>query len=93
MMPKGAVLWKSVKHTLTTSSTMEAEYVVCYEATCHAIWLQSFISPLEVVRSISIPLKLFCDNCATVSFSRNTKSTYRSKHIDVKFFSVKEKVA
>ena len=33
MMAVGAVSWKSVKQTLTTS------YVECYEATCHAIWL------------------------------------------------------
>ena len=25
---------------------MEVEYVVCYEATFHAIWLQNFISTL-----------------------------------------------
>ena len=37
MMAKGDVLWKSVKQTLTASSTMEAEYVACYKATCHAI--------------------------------------------------------
>ena len=35
MMAEGAVSWKSVKQTLTISSTMEAKYVVCYEATCH----------------------------------------------------------
>ena len=67
--------------------------MACFEATCHAIWFQDFISALEVVHSISRPLKLFCDNFATVSFSRNTRSTFRSKHIDVKFFFVKEKVA
>ena len=72
---------------------MEAGYVVCYEATCCAIWLRNFISALEVVHSISKPLKLFCDNFAVVSFSRNTRSTFYSKDIDVKFFFVKEKVA
>ena len=94
MMVKGAVSWKSVKQTLTTSSTMEAEYVECYEATCHVIWLRNFISDLEVVYSISRPLKLLCDNSSTVSFSRKTRSTSHSKHIDVKFFFffVKEKV-
>ena len=66
--------------------------MVCYEATCHAIWLWNFISALEVVHSISRPLKLFCDNSAVVSFSRNTRSTSRSKKIDVKFFFVKDKV-
>ena len=63
--------------------------MACYEAICHAIWLRNFISALEVVHSISRPLKLFCDNSTVVSFSR---STSRSKHIDVKFFFVKEKV-
>ena len=37
MMVGGAVSWKSVKQTLTTTSTMEAEYVACYEATCQAM--------------------------------------------------------
>ena len=93
MMAEGAVSWKSVKQTFTASSIMEEEYVVCYEATCYVIWLWNWISSLEVVHSISRPLKLFCDNFAAVSFSRNTRSTSRSKHIHVKFFFVKEKVA
>ncbi|KAL5576619.1 hypothetical protein UlMin_018318 [Ulmus minor] len=92
MMAGGAISWKSVKQTLTSSSTMEAEYVVCYEATCNAMWLRNFISALGVVDSTTRPLKLYCDNSAAVSFSRNTRSTCRSKHIDVKFYFVKEKV-
>ena len=67
--------------------------MTCYEATCHAIWLWNFISTLEVNHSISKPLKLFYDNSTTVSFSRNTRSTSCSKHIDLKFLFVKEKVA
>ena len=63
-----------------------------YEAICHAIWLRNFIASLEVVHSISRQLKLFCDNFVAVSFSRNTRSTSRSKHIDMEFFFVKEKV-
>ena len=58
MMTRGAVSWKSVKQTLTTSSIVEAEYVACYEACCHAIWMQNFISALGVVDSISRPLKI-----------------------------------
>ena len=37
LMSEGVVSLKSVKQTLTTSSNIEAKYVVCYEATCHAI--------------------------------------------------------
>ena len=39
MMAEGAILWTSVKQTHTASSTMKAEHVVCYEATCYAICL------------------------------------------------------
>ena len=86
MMAEGVV-----KQTLIASYT-KAKYVVCYKATCHAIWFQNFISVLEVVHSIFRLLKLFSDNSATVSFFRNTRSTHRSKHIDVKLFFVKRKV-
>lgn len=37
MMVGGAVLWKSVKQTLIAFSTMEAEYIACYQASCQAI--------------------------------------------------------
>ena len=66
--------------------------MACYEACCHVMWMRNFISALGVVDSISRPLKLFCDNSATVAFSKNTRSISRSKHIDVKFYFVKEKV-
>ena len=46
-------------------------------------------SALEVIHSIFRPLKLFCDNSATISFFR---TTYCSKHINVKFYFIKEKV-
>ena len=93
MMVEGAVSWKIHKQILIASSTTKAEYVACYEAASHAIWLLNFISALEVVHSISRPLKLFCDNSVVVSFFRSTRSTSRCKYIDVKFFFVKEKVA
>ena len=66
--------------------------MACYEANFHEIWLRNFISSLEVVHSISRPLNMFCDNSVVVSFSRNTRSTSRFKHIYVKLFFVKEKV-
>ena len=66
--------------------------MACYEACCHSMWMRNFISALGVVDSISRPLKLFCDNSVAVAFSKNTRSTSRSKHIDLKFYFVKEKV-
>ena len=59
MLAEGAVSWKSVKQTLTATSTMEAEYIVCYEATRQAIWLKNFITELGLVESISRPLTIY----------------------------------
>jgi hypothetical protein len=92
MMAGGAISWKSVKQSIIATSTMEAEYVACYEATCQAMWLKNLISYFKVVESISRPLVIYCDNTAAVHFSHNTKSSSRSKHFDIKFLFVREKI-
>jgi len=35
MLADGAVSWRSAKQTLTTSSTMDVEFMTCYEASNH----------------------------------------------------------
>ena len=35
----GIISWKIVKQTLVTSSTMTTEFITCYEASNHGIWL------------------------------------------------------
>ena len=52
VMAGRAMSWQSAKQLVTTSSTMEAEYVSCYEATRHAVWFQNFIPDSGVVDSI-----------------------------------------
>ena len=56
MLSNGPISWKSHKQSLIASSTMETKYVVCYEATCYAIWLRKFDSGLHVIDSIMRPL-------------------------------------
>lgn len=92
MLAGGAVSWRSSKQTLTTTSIMEAEFVSCFEATSHDVWLKSFMSGLRVVDSISRPLKLYCDNSAVVFMAKNNKSGRRSKHIDIKYLAIREHV-
>ena len=58
----GAISWKSSKQTVTTSSTMYAEFVACYEATGQVNWLKKFIPGLKVIDDINEPLRLYCDN-------------------------------
>ena len=92
MMVGGAISWRSVKQTLTATSTMEVEFVSCFEATSHGVWLKSFISGLKIIDTISRPLRIFCDNSAAVFMAKNNKSGSRSKHIDIKYLAIRERV-
>ncbi|RVW88179.1 Copia protein [Vitis vinifera] len=92
MLANGAISWKSEKQSITTSSMMEAEFVACFEASSHALWLQNFISGLGVVDSIAKPLRIYCDNTVVVFFFKNGKFSSGSKHMDLKYLVVKERV-
>jgi hypothetical protein len=71
---------------------MEAEFIACYEATTHALWLRNFVGGLKIVDSIARPIKIFCDNRAAIFFSKNNKSGSRSEHIDIKYLRVRENI-
>ena len=88
----GAISWKSVKQSIVASSTIAVEFVACYEASNHGIWLRNFVTGLPIMDGIERPLKLFCDNKSTVLYSNNNKSSTKSKFIDIKFLVVKERV-
>ena len=64
---------------------MEAEFISCFEAISHGVWMKSFISGLRIVDSISSPLIVFCDNSTEVFLAKNNTSKSRSKHIDIKY--------
>ncbi|CAL2274253.1 unnamed protein product [Prunus armeniaca] len=92
LLARGAVSWKSSKQSTVAASTMQAEFVACYEATIQASWLKNFITGLCVVDSIARPVQIFCDNSATVFYSRNNKRSAGTKHLEIKFLLVREKI-
>ena len=71
---------------------MAAEFVACYEASNHGIWLRNFVTGLRILEGIERPLKLYCDNKSAVLYSNNNRGSSRSKYIDIKFLVVKERV-
>ena len=80
------------KKTLIASSTTAAEFIACFEASNHGIWLLNFFTGLCIVDTIERPLKIFCNNNSTILYSNNNRSSAKSKHIDIKFLIVKERV-
>ncbi|TYK21783.1 gag/pol protein [Cucumis melo var. makuwa] len=70
----GAVVWRSIKQSCIADSTMEAEYVTACEATKKAVWLKKFLTDLEVVPNMHLPITLDCDNSGAVANSREPRS-------------------
>ena len=92
MLVVWAISWRNANQTLTTTSTMEAEFMSRFEATLHGVWLKSFIFGLRVVDSISRLLKIYCNNSATVFMAKNNKSSSWNKHVDIKYLAIRERV-
>ena len=88
----GAVSWKSEKQKLIASSTMQAEFVACFSATTQAIWLRNLIKELTVFDFVDRPIQLYCDSNSTVLFINNNRGLKGSKHMEVKYLTIKEKV-
>ena len=55
-------------------------------------WLKKFIPGLRVVDSIEKLLKMYCDNESAVFYAHNNKSSGATKHIEIKFYVVKEQI-
>lgn len=85
----GTISWKSTNQFVISASSMKAEFIACFEATIHGLWLQSFILGLGVVDSIVRPLKIYYDKCATAFFSMKHKDSKGAKHIELNYFTVK----
>ena len=92
MFVGGAVSWRSNKHILTATSTMKAEFVSYFEATSYGVWLRSFKSGLRVIDSVSRPLRMLCNNSVVVFMVKNKKSGSQSKHIDIKYLFIRERI-
>jgi hypothetical protein len=87
-----AISWSSSKQTVMTSFTMYAEFVACYEAVGQTMWLKKFVHSLRVVDIIERSLKLYCDNEPAVLYAHNKKKIKVAKHINIRFYVVKEKI-
>ncbi|TYJ96931.1 retrovirus-related pol polyprotein from transposon tnt 1-94 [Cucumis melo var. makuwa] len=69
---------------------MEAEYVAACETAEEAEWLKKFLTYLEVVPNMHLPITLYCDNSGAITNSREPRSHKREKHIERKYHLIRE---
>ncbi|GJS93849.1 retrovirus-related pol polyprotein from transposon TNT 1-94 [Tanacetum coccineum] len=84
------VSWKSKKQNVMSQSSLEAEYRVMAQTTCELVWLRNLLS--EIGFPQSKPMKMWCDNQATIYIATNPVFHERTKHIEVDCHFTREKL-
>jgi histone deacetylase 1/2 len=72
-------------------SSTEAEYKSLANATAEVMWLQTLLDELGVAQSKTAVL--WCDNIGATYLSANPVFHARTKHIEVDYYFVRERVA
>jgi len=88
-MHGAAVSWTSKRQGSVALSTTEAEYVAGATAAREAVWVRRLLKDLTGTEET---LDMRIDNQSALALMRNDTSSQRTKHIDVAFHWVREKV-
>nr|GFA14542.1 integrase, catalytic region, zinc finger, CCHC-type, peptidase aspartic, catalytic [Tanacetum cinerariifolium] len=83
------VSWSSKKHDRTSMSSIEAEYVSLSACCAQVLWMRTQLTDYGF-HFDKIPM--YCDSKAAIAISCNPVQHLRTKHIDVRYHFIKEKV-
>ena len=88
---RSLVSWSSRKQVTVAKSSTEAEYVALSSATQEAIWLRRLIGEIRFQKCP--PTLINEDNQGAIDLSKNAKHHERTKHIDIAFHFIRERVS
>ena len=92
MLAGGPISWQSRQQASVALSTMESEYMAACAATQEAIWLRLLLKDLHILDGDQ-PMVIREDNTACMAYAKNPQDYKKSKHIDVKYHFVRERIA
>ena len=91
MFGGGTITWSSKKQRTVALSTMEAEYIALTEGTKQLVWLRRFL--LDLGFDQSHPTSIHSDNLSAITLSHDATYHVCTKHINVTYHYIREKVA
>jgi histone deacetylase 1/2 len=85
------ISWSARKQSTVSRSSTEAEYKAVANATAEVMWIQTLLYELGI--QAPKKAKLWCDNIGAKYLSANPVFHARTKHIEVDYHFVRERVA
>lgn len=89
-MSNGAVSWCSQRQSIVALSTTEAEYIALSSAVREVIWLQQLAKECDDGKQGIVVT--YCDNQSAINLGESEAYRPRTKHIDIRFHHLREKV-
>jgi hypothetical protein len=92
MLGGAAISWRTKLQRSVALSTCEAELMSLSAALQEAIWLRRLSKDLHLT-SAQEPMTLFEDNQGAIALINDFRFSERTKHVDIRYFFIREKVA
>jgi hypothetical protein len=85
------ISWSAKKQPVVSKSSTEAEYRSMAFATAELYWLRMLLQELQL--PLKFPPVLWCDNIGALSLASNPIFHARTKHVEVNYHFIREKIA
>ena len=83
------ICWLSRRQATVARSSTEAEYMAVSDAAAEALWFKSMV---KEVFEYDISVQIWCDNQSAIALSKNDTFHQRTKHIDIRYHFVRERI-
>ncbi|MCO5547996.1 hypothetical protein L7F22_001452 [Adiantum nelumboides] len=91
MLGSSCISWMSKKQPTVATSSCEAEYRVVFTATIECVWLKRLMANLGVGQDTANTI--YTDNQSALAVARNPIFHARTKHIEVHYHYVRERLS
>lgn len=85
----GLINWTSRKQPIVAMSTMESEFIAAADCTQNLTYIKNFI---EEIKCEPVKITLKVDNKSAIELAKNGVINKRSKHIDVRYHYIHDKI-
>lgn len=84
------VAWHSKNQDYVSLSTTKAEYIATTSCHTQVLWMKQTLKYLGI--HFNEPISVMVDNTNVINISKNSIMHFKTKHIDIRYHFLKEKV-